>query len=60
MRLPFISGSQFLYPQPEDAEFCWDEKKMFCVLIEDYVSNSDYTTSNSKAPDKLSVGKNLK
>jgi len=33
---------------------------MFCVLIEDSVSYSDYTTSNSKAPDKLSVGKDLK
>jgi len=33
---------------------------MFCVLIKDSVSDSDYTTSNFKALDKLSLGKGLK
>jgi hypothetical protein len=35
-------------------------EQMFCVLIKDSVSDSDYTTSKSKAPDKLSAGKVLK
>jgi len=35
-------------------------KQTFCFSIKDAVSDSDYSTTNYKAPDKLSVGKDLK